>query len=131
MLDHNALTGQIIGAAVTVHRELGPGFLESVYESALASELGLQGIPFARQVSFRVFYRDRRVGEHRLDLVVNERVILELKAVRELVGPVFRVMRAYLRASGMDIGLILNFGGPALEVKSVFPEKEFHKKVDS
>ena len=127
VLEHNALTGRIIGAAVTVHRELGPGFLESVYESALAVELRLQDIPFARQVSFPILYKDRRVGEHRLDLVVHKRVILELKAVSEIACPVFRVMRSYLRASGMHIGLILNFGRPALEVKRVFREKKLQQ----
>ena len=129
MLKHRALTGRIIGAAVTVHRELGPGFLEAVYESALALELGVQSIPFARQLSIPIYYRDRRVGNHRLDLVVNERVIVELKAVGELAGPVFRIMRAYLRASGMELGLILNFATPALEVKRVFSEKGFQEKI--
>ena len=93
-MEHTALTGPIIGAAVAVHRELGPGFLESVYESALALELELRGIPVARQVSFPITYRDRQVGEHRLDLLVSEQVIVELKAVRDIAGPVFRVMRS-------------------------------------
>ena len=131
MLEHRALTARIIGAAVTVHRELGPGFLESVYESALALELRVQGIPFARQVSFPILYRRIRVGEHRLDFVVSQCVILELKAVREIAGPVFRVTRSYMRASGMGIGLILNFGAPALEVKRVFPAKVLQEKVET
>ena len=61
------------------------------------------------------------MGVHRLDLVVSEIVIVELKAVREITGPVFKVVRSYLRASGMDVGLILNFGAPTLKVKRVFP----------
>ena len=129
MLKHRALTGRILGAAVTVHRELGPGFLESVYESALALELRTRNIPFARQLSVPIFYRNRLVGQHRLDLVVNERVLVELKAVGEIAGPVFRVMRAYLRASGLELGLILNFGAPTRKVKRVFPDKGFQQKL--
>ena len=66
MLEHEAMSGAIIGSAVTVHRELGPGFLESVYEAALAYELGVQGTPFDRQVLFPILYRGTRVGRHRL-----------------------------------------------------------------
>ena len=105
--------------------------LESVYEAALALALRAQNIPFARQLSIPIVYRNELVGQHRLDLVVNERVIIELKAVGEIAGPVFRVMRAYLRASGLELGLILNFGAPTLEVKRVFPHKGFRQQIHS
>jgi len=70
----------IIGAAISVHRELGPGFLETIYEQALGVEFALRGIAFVRQKPVPLFYRDHQIGEHRLDFVVEDRIIVELKA---------------------------------------------------
>jgi GxxExxY protein len=81
-LEHEELTGRIIGAAIEVHRVLGPGFLESVYQRSLELELRAQGIPFVPQHEVRVRYRDVEVGRHLLDLYVNELIVVELKAVR-------------------------------------------------
>ena len=124
MLEHEAVSGGIIGSAVTVHRELGPGFLESVYEAALAYELGVQGIPFDRQVLFPILYRGTKLGQHRFDLVADGCIIVELKALDQIAGPVFRVMRSCLHATSIPLGLILNFGAPTLEVKRVFAQKQ-------
>ena len=80
----NRLTEAVIGAAIEVHRHLGPGYLESVYEEALGIELDLRGIPHQRQVPVSVDYKDRPVGEGRLDLLVGDRLVVELKAVEAL-----------------------------------------------
>jgi GxxExxY protein len=118
-LEHEDLTGEIIGAAIEVHKQLGPGFVESTYENALAFELRQRGIRFRRQVSVPVLYRDVEVGLHRLDLLVMDQIVVELKAVRELTDTHFAFVRSYLRAIGRNHGLILNFAKPTLEVKRV------------
>jgi GxxExxY protein len=118
-LEHRPLSEAIIGAAITVHRELGPGFLESVYENALSLELHARGIPMQRQLPVPVLYRDVEVGLHRLDLVVDARMVVELKAVKALDNVHFAVVRSYLNAIGLDHGLILNFAKTTLEIKRV------------
>ncbi len=86
MLENETLTGRIIGAGVQVHRELGPGFLESIYEEALVIEFENRVIPFERQLRIPVIYQNTKVGAHRLDRVVADEVVVEIKAVRELQG---------------------------------------------
>jgi len=83
-VQHKELTGRIIGAAITVHKALGPGFLESVYEAALAGDFDLAGIQYERQKRIQIFYRDRQVGEHRLDFIVEQAIYVELKATQDL-----------------------------------------------
>jgi GxxExxY protein len=94
-LELEEITGQVIGAAIEVHRELGPGFLESVYEAALVVELRHRGIPFIRQLCVPVVYRGVDVGLHRLDLFVADQVVVELKAVKDLSQEHFAVVRSY------------------------------------
>jgi GxxExxY protein len=118
-LEHEGLTGRIIGAAIEVHRQLGPGFVESIYESALTVELRAQSISFLRQLTVPVLYRDLEVGLHKLDLLVENLIVVELKAVKEVNDTHFAVVRSYLRAAGLDHGLILNFAKPTLEIKRV------------
>ena len=118
-LEHEELTGEIIGAAIEVHRALGPGFLESVYEAALVVELRHRNIPFMRQITVPVIYRGVEVGLHRLDLLVADEIVVELKAVKELVSAHFAIVRSYLHAVGRDHGLLLNFSKDSLEVKRV------------
>ena len=118
-LEHEDLTGSIIGAAIEVHKHLGPGFVESIYENALCLELRTRGIPFSRQVAVPVVYRDVEVGLHRLDLVVGDRIVVELKAVKELADSHFVVVRSYLRAARLEHALILNFAKATLEIKRV------------
>jgi len=118
-LGNRDLTERIIGAAVRVHRELGPGFLESIYEEALAHELRLLGLQFERQKPLPIFYRGHPVGEHRLDLLVEAAVIVELKAVSTLENIHFAVVRSYLKALGLADALLLNFAGTRLAVKRV------------
>ena len=92
-LELEDITGAVIGAAIEVHRALGPGFLESVYEAALAVELEFRCVPFARQVPVTVRYRGVDVGLHRLDLFVADSIVVELKAVREFTPEHFAVVR--------------------------------------
>ena len=119
VLEHHALSESIIGAAITVHRTLGPGFLEQVYENALCLELQAQGIPTQRQLPVPIIYRSVEVGLHRLDLVVDARLVVELKAVKALDSAHFAVVRSHLCAVGLDHGLILNFAKTTLEIKRV------------
>ena len=119
MLDLEELTGRVIGAAIEVHRTLGPGFLESVYEAALTVEMRHRNIPFARQLAVPVVYRGVEVGLHRLDLFVDDQLVVELKAVRDLIPEHFAVVKSYLRATGREHGLLLNFAKVTLEIKRV------------
>ena len=118
-LEHEGLTEQIIGAALNVHKALGPGFVESIYERALAVELRCCAIPFQRQLCVPVLYRGIEVGLHKLDLFIASQIVVELKAVKELADSHFVVVRSYLRAVGEHHGPILNFAKPRLEIKRV------------
>lgn len=115
-MENEALTEKIIGAAIEVHRELGPGLLESAYEAALAHELTLRGIRHERQKEMPVRYKGFliEVG-YRLDLLVENQVIVELKAVTEM-HPIFEAqLITYLRLSGHRVGLLINFNVPRLK----------------
>jgi len=118
-------TELIIPAAIAVHRELGPGFLESIYEQALAVEFALRGIAFIRQHPVPLFYRDHQIGEHRLDFLVDNKIVVELKAVEALENVHFAIVRSYLKATGLADGLILNFSTMPLTVKRVRRERTF------
>jgi GxxExxY protein len=118
-LEHEDLTGLVVGAAIEVHKQLGPGFVESIYENALAIELRARSIPFARQVAVPVVYRDVEVGLHRLDIIVREQVVVELKAVKDISDNHFAVVRSYLRPVRLEHALVLNFAKPTLEIKRV------------
>jgi GxxExxY protein len=118
------LTERIIGAAIRVHRELGPGFLESIYEEAMAVELRRLCLNFDRQKPVPIFYRGEPVGEHRVDLLVERLVVVELKAITNFENVHFAVLRSYLKALGLDDALLLNFAGTKLAVKRV--GREYH-----
>ncbi len=106
----NQLTHAIIGAAIEVHRVLGPGLLESAYEECLARELTLRNIKFERQKPLPVVYKDVKLDcGYRLDLLVEGRVVLELKTVESLAPIHEAIMLTYLRLSGCQIGLLINF----------------------
>jgi GxxExxY protein len=114
--ESNALSFGIIGAAIEVHRALGPGLLESAYEECLAHELSLRKIPFRRQVPLPIPYKGVRLDAgYRMDLVVKETIILELKAV-EHVAPIHKVqLLTHLRFFGLWLGLLINFHVPVLQ----------------
>lgn len=118
-LELEELTGQIIGAAIEVHRELGPGFLESIYENALVIELNATNLHVDQQLEVSVDYRDRQVGKHRLDLLVESTVVVELKTVQNIEDVHFVIVRSYLKALGLKHGLLLNFAKPSLEIRRV------------
>jgi GxxExxY protein len=105
----NDLAHKVIGAAIEVHSIVGPGFVESAYERALAIELGLRGIPFERQVVSPLFYKGAVIAEHRLDLVVGAELIIELKSVDQLSAVHEAQLRSYLKATGRVLGLLINF----------------------
>ena len=113
------LTDRIIAAAISVHRELGPGFLEAIYEEALAVEFAATGIHFERQKPVGLYYREHHIGEHRLDFLVERKVVLELKAISALEDIHFATVRSYLKACKLETGLLLNFAAPTLTVKRV------------
>jgi GxxExxY protein len=113
------LSRKIIGAAIEVHRELGPGFLEHIYEEALKIEFSEHGLNFESQKEIKIKYLGTDVGSHRLDLLVENKIILELKAVKEFNDIHFAQLRSYLKATGLKVGLLLNFAKPTLEIKRI------------
>lgn len=111
----DALVKSVIGAAIEVHRHLGPGFLESVYNEALAIELKLRGIEFARQVEIGVTYKGNRIGKGYLDILIEGKLVVELKACDGL-SPIHRAqVISYLRQTGHKIALLINFNVPVLK----------------
>lgn len=104
------LTEAIIGAAIEVHRILGPGLLESIYEEALCHELELRGIVAQRQVKVGVIYKERVIQGQKLDLLVGRQVVVELKAVAKLPDVATAQALSYLKATGLKRALLLNFG---------------------
>src|SRR5438045_5437206 len=105
----NSVTERVIGCAIEVHKQLGPGLLEAIYESALCVEFELAGLRYEKQVPLGITYKGRPIGDLRLDLVVENLVIVEIKSV-ERMDPVFGAqVISYLRASGKKIGLLINF----------------------
>ena len=118
-LKDEELSQRVIGAAIEVHRSLGPGFLESFYEEALCMELDIHGISYERQKTIEITYRNRKIGEHRLDLLINGTLVLELKAVKEIDPIHFTVVRSYVNAAKATSGIILNFSSMPLTIKRV------------
>ena len=113
------LSHKIIGAAIEVHRELGPGFLENIYEEALKIEFSEQSLNFDSQKEIKIKYLGIEIGIHRLDLLVEKKIIIELKATKELADIHFAQLRSYLKATGLKAGLLLNFAKPTLEIKRI------------
>lgn len=113
------LSAQVIDAAISVHRELGAGFLESIYDCALRVALRKRGIPFESQKEVTVVYEGEEVGVHRLDLLVDRQIVVELKAVKALEDIHFAQLRSYLKATRLRTGLFFNFQSPKLVVRRV------------
>jgi len=124
-LRYSEITDAIISATIAVHRERGPGFLESIYEQALAVEFALRGIAFVRQKLIPLFYRDHQISEHRLDFLVDEKIVVELEAIDALENVHFAIVRSYLKASGLADALILTFSSMPLTIKRVPRERGF------
>ncbi|HVX89001.1 MAG TPA: GxxExxY protein [Gemmatimonadales bacterium] len=113
------MTSTILGAAIEVHKALGAGYLESVYANALDVALRERRVQFSREHEIELCFHGQKVGEHRLDLLVEGLVVVELKAVESLAPVHFAQVRSYLLSTGLPVGLLLNFNAPVLEVKRV------------
>ena len=116
---YKSLTEQIIGCAYTVGNNLGCGFLEKVYEKALTIELIDSGLSIKTQEPIKVHYSGNVVGEYFADIVVEDEIILELKAVKKIENIHFAQCQNYLKATGKKLGLLINFGGERIQVKRV------------
>ncbi len=118
-LEYEDLTEKIIGCAIEVHKKLGPGFLESIYENAFIIELQKQHLQVERQREAIIKYDGIQVGRHRLDLIIDDTIVVELKAVKNVEDIHFAIVKSYLKALGKEHGLIINFSRKVLEVKRV------------
>ncbi|HSM57637.1 MAG TPA: GxxExxY protein [Candidatus Sulfomarinibacteraceae bacterium] len=116
---HRQLSYAVVGAAMEVHGTLGSGFLESVYQAALCHELGCRGITYEAAKLLTVRYKGVVVGNYEADIVVDDKIILELKAVKKIHRRHMAQTRHYLTATGFRLGLVLNFGGSSLQHKRV------------
>ena len=113
------LSKKIIGAAIEVHRVLGPGFLENIYEEALKLELSRRGIGYDTQREIKIGYLGDQVGLHRLDMLIENEIIVELKVAKELSDIHLAQLLSYLKAANLKVGLLLNFSKPTLEIRRV------------
>jgi GxxExxY protein len=104
----------VISAAIEVHRSLGAGYLEAIYEEALSMEFQIREIPFARQFPVKIFYKNREVGEHRLDFLIEDALVVEIKSIGEFAPVHSAQVRSYLKATGKLLGLLINFNTPVL-----------------
>ena len=113
------LSHQIIEAAINVHRELGPGFIESIYHRAMEFALQQAGLFHETEKEVRIYFGGADIGCHRLDLVVEKQIIVELKAVKAFEDIFFVKLKSYLKAAGLRVGLLMNFNATTLVVKRV------------
>ena len=118
-LGHKELSSRVIEAAIAVHMALGPGFIESVYENALCVELHARSIAFEQQKVIRIVHRNVDVGEHRLDLVIEGCLLVEMKAVKEIEDIFYTIGRSQMKAAGIRDGLIFNFAAMPLAIKRI------------
>ena len=115
MYEHDPLTHSIIGCGIEVHRHLGPGLPEATYEEALCIELSDAGLRYSRQISVPVIYKGRIIGEHRPDLVVCDKVVVEIKSVERLHPVHIAQTLTYMRLLGTPVGLLMNFNSDVLK----------------
>lgn len=113
-MENDLLTQKIIGAAIEVHRTLGPGLLESIYEEALCHEFDLRRIRYQRQVEIEVIYKDKVIKGQRLDILVEGEAIVEIKSLSKLPEVSTAQTLSYLKATGLKRGLLINFGAKML-----------------
>ena len=116
---HKPLTEKIIGCAIDVHKELGPGFLESIYHKALRKEFSLKNVDNETEKEVKVYYKNELIGIHKLDLLVENKIVVELKAVTDISDVHVSQVVSYLKATGQTVGLILNFSKSTLDIKRV------------
>ena len=116
-LELKEITDKILMAAVNVHKEPGAGFLESVYENAMKIELGKLNVPFQNQVEEVMYYSGTEVGRHKIDLIVDNKVVVELKAVSDFGAFHLSQIKSYLRATGLKVGFLINFAKEKMDAK--------------
>ena len=117
--EFEVLSGKILEAAVAVHKALGPGFLENVYQKAMEVALRHRELSFQEQKEIHIVFESEEVGLHKLDLVVGDEIVVELKAVKALEDIHYAQVKSYLKATGLHVGLLLNFNAPTLVVKRI------------
>lgn len=116
---YKELSYEIMQAVYEVHSIIGPGFNESTYEKALCQELKLKGIKFEREQLIKIFYKGNDIGDYRMDLVVEGKIVLEAKAVSEMNEAFAAQLYSYLKASGLKLGILINFGKKKVEYKRI------------
>jgi GxxExxY protein len=115
MLELEQITEKIIGCAIEVHRTLGPGLLEQVYENALCIELSISGLKYQRQVIYPLQYKQKPIGDYRIDLIVEDSIIIEIKSV-ERIDPLFEAqLLTYLKITNKKVGLLINFNSKLIK----------------
>ena len=122
-MQHEELTQKIIGCAMQVHRIMGNGFQEVIYQRALAIEMTYQGLSYEREKEMDIFYREQHIGTRRVDFFVEDCIMLELKATMQMEDVHLAQAINYLEAYGMEIGLLINFGARSLQFKRVYNNK--------
>ncbi|MBK8471890.1 MAG: GxxExxY protein [Sphingobacteriales bacterium] len=120
---YSELTSKIIGCAITVHKMLGNGFQEVIYQRALAIELALAGVGFSREHEMPIFYREEQIGTRRVDFLVEGVISVELKAITKLEDVHFAQAINYLEAYNLEIGLLINFGETSLNFKKTYQQE--------
>lgn len=127
--DVNALTHKIIGCAMQVHRTLGNGFQEVIYQRALAIEFAFQGLNFTREMEMDLFYRNQHIGTRRVDFFVDEKVMVEIKAIEKLEDVHKAQAINYCEAYNIADGLLINFGSKSLDFKRVYNKNLVHPEI--
>jgi len=125
---YSDITEKIIGCAMEVHRTLGNGFQEVIYQRALAIEMAEKGLGFSREHEMDIFYKKQKIGSRRVDFFVEEKIMVELKAVIQLEDVHLAQAINYLEAYNMEIGLLINFGNTSLQFKRVMKPKSNHSQ---
>ncbi|MFH1744901.1 MAG: GxxExxY protein [bacterium] len=126
-MQHEDLTRKIIGCAMAVHSELGNGFQEVVYQRSLKIEMDLKGLNFSREHEMDIFYKGYKVGNRRVDFFVEDKIMVEIKAIIKLEDVHLAQAMNYLQAYKLEIGLLINFGAKSLEFKRVHNNKIIKK----
>jgi GxxExxY protein len=122
-MKHEDVTHKIIGCAMEVHRQLGPGFQEYIYHRALEKEFKLQHISFESEYEIKIFYKGDQIGLRKVDFMVEKIIPVEIKAITELTDTNLAQSKNYLEAGGIEIGLLLNFGASSLQFKRLINNK--------
>lgn len=122
-MERDELTYKIIGCAMKVHNTLGNGFQEVIYQRALEIELDESGLKFARELSMPVYYKAKQIGERRVDFFVEEKIMVEIKAIIQLENVHLAQAKNYLEAYNMQVGLLINFGTISLQFKRIENQK--------